>query len=137
MAARGPFGRLACEGLEREARSLGVSIAASSSFADTPERIAVVGADAVLACGPFDRELELFRALRSRPPQTVLGGVSPGLSAFPADLGQDPEGIIAVAQWHPALGAVHGSGRRRPRSWARRERAAWSLTLGLRPTLPR
>ena len=102
VTARGPFGRLAREGLEREARSLGVSIAASFSFADRPERIAAIGADAVLACGPFERELELLRALRLRAPQTVLGGVSPGLSAFPARLGQDPEGMIAVAQWHPA-----------------------------------
>jgi ABC-type branched-subunit amino acid transport system substrate-binding protein len=105
VTARGPFGRLARKGLEREARSLGVSIAASFSFADRPERIAAVGADAVLACGPMERELELFRALRSRAPQTVLGGVSPGLSAFPARFGQDPEGLMAVAQWHPGLGA--------------------------------
>ncbi len=105
VTARGPFGRLAREGLEREARSLGVSIAASFSFHDGPERIAAVGADAVLACGPFEHELELFRALRLRARRTVLGGVSPGLSAFPAHLGRDPEGLIAVAQWHPALGA--------------------------------
>jgi ABC-type branched-subunit amino acid transport system substrate-binding protein len=105
VTARSPFGRLAREGLEREARSIGVSIAASFSFADTRERIADFGADAVLACGPLELELELFRAIRSRAPQTVLGGVSPGLSAFPADLGQDPEGLLAVAQWHPALGA--------------------------------
>ena len=105
VAARGPFGRLAREGLEREARSLGVSIAASFSFADTPERITAVGADAVLACGPLERELELLRALRMRAPQTVLGGVSPALSAFPARLGQDPEGLLPVAQWHPGLGA--------------------------------
>jgi len=105
VTARGPFGRLAREGLERQAWSLGVSIAASFSFADRAERIAAVGADAVLACGPFERELELLRALRLRAPQTVLGGVSPGLSAFPARLGQDPEGMIAVAQWHPRLGA--------------------------------
>jgi ABC-type branched-subunit amino acid transport system substrate-binding protein len=105
VTARGPFGQLAREGLEREARSLGVSIAASFSFADTPERIAAVGADAVLACGPFERELGLFRTMRSRAPQALLGGVSPGLSAFPARLGQDPEGLMAVAQWHPRLGA--------------------------------
>jgi ABC-type branched-subunit amino acid transport system substrate-binding protein len=104
VTARGPFGRLAREGFEREARSIGVSIAASFSFADTPERIAAVGADAVLACGPFERELGLFRRMRSRAPQTLLGGVSPGLSAFPARLGQDPEGLIAVAQWHRGLG---------------------------------
>jgi ABC-type branched-subunit amino acid transport system substrate-binding protein len=103
VTARGPFGRLAREGLEREARALGVSIAASFSFVDSPERIAAVGADAVLAGGPLECELELFRALRLRAPQTLLGGVSPGLSAFAARLGQDPEGLIAVAQWHPAL----------------------------------
>ena len=105
VTAPGAFGRLAREELEREARSLGVSIAASLSFADTPERIAVVGADAVLACGPLERELELFRVLRLRAPQMLLGGVSPGLSAFPVYLGQDPEGLIGVAQWHRALGA--------------------------------
>src|SRR5437588_100816 len=43
-------------------------------------------------------------------PRTLLGGVSPGLSAFPARLGQDPEGMIAVAQWHPRLGAGPGLG---------------------------
>ncbi len=105
VTAPGAFGRLAREGLEREARLLGVSIAARFSFDDRPDRIAAVGADAVLACGPIARELELFRALRSRAPQTLLGGVSPGLSAFPAHLGQDPDGLIAVAQWHPGLGA--------------------------------
>jgi hypothetical protein len=44
VTARGPFGRLAREGLEREARSLGVSIAASFSFADGPERIPLANA---------------------------------------------------------------------------------------------
>ncbi len=104
VTAPGPFGRLAREGLEREARSLGVSIAASLSFADSLDGIAVVGTDAVLACGPLERELGLFRALRLRAPQTLLAGVSPGLSAFPTHFGQDPEGLIAVAQWHHALG---------------------------------
>jgi len=59
----------------------------------------------VLACGPLERELGLFRALRLRAPEALLGGVSPGLSAFPTRLGQDPEGMLAVAQWHPGLGA--------------------------------
>jgi ABC-type branched-subunit amino acid transport system substrate-binding protein len=105
VTTRAPFGRLAREGFEREAPSLGVSIAATFSFVDATEEIAAAGADAVLACGPLERELELFRALRLRAPQALLGGVSPGLSAFPAHLGQDPEGMLAVAQWYPGLAA--------------------------------
>ncbi len=110
VTARAPFGRLAREGLEREAPSLGLSITASFSFFDPPELIAAAGADAVLACGPLELELDLFRALRSREPQALLGGASPGLNAFPTLLGQDPEALMAVAQWHPELGGDPGLG---------------------------
>ncbi len=34
-------------------------------------------------------------------PSTLRGGVSPGLAAFPALLGGDPEGLLALVRWHP------------------------------------
>jgi len=43
----------------------------------------------------------LFRALARLVPSTLRGGVSPGLAAFPALLGGDPEGLLAPVQWHP------------------------------------
>jgi branched-chain amino acid transport system substrate-binding protein len=43
----------------------------------------------------------LFRALVRPVPGTLRGGVSPGLAAFPALLGGDPEGLLAPVQWHP------------------------------------
>ena len=74
VTARAPFGRLAREGLEREAPSLGVSIAASF-LGSAPELIAAAGAEAVLARHGFAgaRARHLFRALRSREPQALLG----------------------------------------------------------------
>ena len=49
--------------------------------------------------------MALFRALADLLPGGLLGGVSPGLAAFPELLGGDPEGFIAPVQWHPELGA--------------------------------
>ena len=43
----------------------------------------------------------LFRALARLAPSTLRGGISPGLAAFPAPLGADPEGLLAPVQWHP------------------------------------
>jgi hypothetical protein len=48
-----------------------------------------------------EQEVPLFRSLRSALPKALLGGVSPGLRAFPALLGADPEGLLAPCQWHP------------------------------------
>src|SRR5438445_471012 len=39
----------------------------------------------------------------SRAAAALLGGVSPGLAAFPTVLGGDPEGLLAPVQWHADL----------------------------------
>ena len=103
VAAGGPFARFAREALEREGPSLGLRLAAFS-LRDPPAAIAAARPDAVLACGPHGREVALFRALAGLLPGGLLGGVSPGLAAFPELLGGDPEGFIAPVQWHPELG---------------------------------
>ena len=58
-------------------------------------------ADALLACGPLDWEIDLFRKIGRR--RLLLGGVSPGLAAFPRLLADDPEGLLAPVQWHREL----------------------------------
>lgn len=97
-----PFGRLARDGLMRCAQSLGVTIAQSLSFAASPDAVAT-GSDAVLCCGSFQRELKLLQRLHRLRAPMLLGGVAPGLEAFASHLGADPEGILAVCQWHPEL----------------------------------
>ena len=91
-AARGRFAAYAREALEREARTLGLTL--------VPEP---TEADAVLLCGPLEWELERIRALdRSK----LIGAVSPGLASFDRLLGPVPgaEGLLAPVQWHPDLG---------------------------------
>src|SRR3990170_6554124 len=97
VAARGPFARFAVAGLDLPA-------AGRFSFAGDPTAIAELRPDAVLACGRLEREVALFRALRPLLPDALLGGVSPGLAAFPEVLGGDPDGFLAPVQWHPDLG---------------------------------
>jgi ABC-type branched-subunit amino acid transport system substrate-binding protein len=104
-AARGPFGRFARDGFEREAGRLSLRLVGTFALADPPERVADAVPDAVLACGPAHREVELFRALARLLPGALCAGVSPGLSAFPELLGGDPEGFLAPVQWHPELGS--------------------------------
>ena len=99
VTATGRFARFAREGLERA--PLGLGILACFSFRDPPAAVAAAGADAILACGPVGVEVVLFRALARLAPSTLRGGVSPGLAAFPALLGGDPEGLLAPVQWHP------------------------------------
>jgi ABC-type branched-subunit amino acid transport system substrate-binding protein len=101
VTATGRFAGFAREGLERAAPTLGVGILACFSFSDPPAAVAAAGADAILACGPLRAEVVLFRALARLAPSTLRGGVSPGLAAFPALLGGDPEGLLAPVQWHP------------------------------------
>ena len=96
VAARGPFARFAVEGLDHEP-------AGRFSFSDDAALITALRPDAVLACGPVEQEVALFRALRPLLPGTVLAGVSPGLATFPEALGGDPEGFLAPVQWHPDL----------------------------------
>jgi len=97
VAARGPFARFAVEELDLE-------LAGRFSFADSPAAVAELRPEAVLACGPVEREVALFHTLRPLLPGALLGGVSPGLAAFPEALGGDPEGFLAPVQWHPDLG---------------------------------
>jgi ABC-type branched-subunit amino acid transport system substrate-binding protein len=101
--ARGRFAQLAREGFERAAPGLGLTVAGVFSPADPPELIAASKPGAVLLCGPVEQEVPLLRALRRRSAGSLLGGVSPGLGSFPILLGADPEGLLAPAQWHPAL----------------------------------
>jgi ABC-type branched-subunit amino acid transport system substrate-binding protein len=104
VTAGGEFARFAREGLERAAKPLGLDLVAGFSFSDAAAKITGARCDAILACGPLKREIELFRSLAVRRPDVLLGGVSPGLAAFPSLLGGDPEGLIAPVQWHPDLG---------------------------------
>jgi len=101
VTATGRFARFAREGLERADPALGLVILACFSFRDPPAAAVAAGADAILACGPVGAEVVLFRALARLAPSTLRGGVSPGLAAFPALLGGDPEGLLAPVQWHP------------------------------------
>jgi hypothetical protein len=89
VAVEAAPGRFAREELQREAAVLGLRLVPKPTKAD-----------AVLYCGPLEWELERFRL---REPGLLLGGVSPGLAAFAQLLGDDPEGLLAPVQWHPAL----------------------------------
>jgi ABC-type branched-subunit amino acid transport system substrate-binding protein len=98
----GPFARQAREGLEREQAGLGLEIAGVFPLTAAPAELAAARPDAVLLCGPIGPEIRLLRALRPLLPDALLGGVSPGVHAFPDLLGGDPEGLLAVCQWHPS-----------------------------------
>jgi ABC-type branched-subunit amino acid transport system substrate-binding protein len=105
-AGRGRFARLAAAGLEATAESLGLELLGRFPLTVPPERVLAAGADAVLACGPLKPELALLRRLAARSPHALLGGVSPGILAFPRQLGGDPDGFLAPVQWHRDLGAA-------------------------------
>ncbi len=93
ITAPGQFARFAREGLEREAGSLGIELVSDPAEAET-----------VLLCGPLQWECKRLRWLIGSG--RLLGGLSPGLTAFPELLGADPEGVLAPVQWHPSLGAA-------------------------------
>lgn len=110
-ADRGALARLARRGLERAASALGLVLAGDLSLADPPEAIAATRADAVLLCGPVQREAAALAALRPLLDSgVVVGCLSAGLAAFPRLASLDPTGVLAVAQWHPALGAAPSLG---------------------------
>jgi hypothetical protein len=90
VRAPGRFAGFAADGLKQHAAALGLEL-----VDDVRE------ADAMLACGPLDWELDLFSRVGKR--RLLLGGVSPGLATFPQLLGDDPEGLLAPVQWHPDL----------------------------------
>src|SRR5262249_13922984 len=93
ITAPGRFAGFARRGLEREAGSLGIEL-----IPDLAE------ADAVLLCGPLRWECKRLRPLIGSG--KVLGGLSPGLAAFPRLLGADPESLLACVQWHPDAGSA-------------------------------
>jgi hypothetical protein len=94
VTARGPFPRLALEGLEQEAAGIGVGLVADPA-----------DADCVLLCGPVEWEARRFRELDRRG--VLFGGVSPGLPDAPQAW---PDGTLAPVQWHPDLGGPPGVG---------------------------
>jgi hypothetical protein len=89
-AAAGRFAGFAAEGLKQNAAALGLKLVDKIDQADT-----------LLACGPPDWEIDLFRRIAAR--KLLLGGCSPALAAFPQLLGEDPEELLAPVQWHPDL----------------------------------
>ncbi len=91
LTAQGRFPTCARRGVEAAAPALGVDLT------DDP-----AVADALLLCGPVAWEIEHIRRHRGRP-GLLIGAVSPGLSEFPSLFGDDPEGLLAPVQWHPAL----------------------------------
>jgi ABC-type branched-subunit amino acid transport system substrate-binding protein len=106
VTAAGAFARFAREGLEAAAQTLDLRIVARLGFRDAQARAMAARADAILACGPLEREVTLLRSLAGHRRDVLLGGVSPGLAGFPALLGDDPDGLLAPVQWHPALGGA-------------------------------
>jgi hypothetical protein len=88
--APGRFAGFAAEGLEQHAAVLGLELVGAADQAD-----------ALLACGPLEWEIALFRRVGRR--RLLLGGLSPGLAVFPQLFGGDPEGLLAPVQWHPDL----------------------------------
>jgi Periplasmic binding protein len=91
VTAPGRLARFAREGLEQEACSLGIELVSD-----------LAQAEAVLLCGPLQWECERLRSLVGSG--KLLGGLSPGLTAFPELLEADPEGVLAPVQWHPGSG---------------------------------
>lgn len=90
LTAPGRFAALARQGIEAAAPDLNITL--------TREPAA---ADALLLAGPIGWEVRHIR--RHRRPGLVIAAVSPGLSAFPKLFGDDPEGLLAPVQWHPAV----------------------------------
>jgi ABC-type branched-subunit amino acid transport system substrate-binding protein len=92
LTAPGRFATFARQGLEAAAPSLNIKLT------DDP-----AVADALLLCGPIAWEIEHIR--RHRRPGLLIGAVSPALSEFPRLLADNPEGLLAPVQWHPAQAA--------------------------------
>jgi len=90
VTAPGRFAHFAREGLEHQVDALGFELVRGADEAD-----------ALLACGPLDWEIDLFRRLVR--PGLLIGGVSPGLAAFAEALDGNPEGMLAPVQWHHDL----------------------------------
>ena len=89
LTAPGRFARIASEGLEAEAPTLGLELVAD-----------VAEADAVLLCGPLEWEAKRLRGLVNR--DVLLACISAGLASVPGARTW-PEGTLAPVQWHPDL----------------------------------
>ena len=101
VIAKGRFAEYAWNGLVAAAAGIDLELAGRVSFDGGP----ATRHDAILAIGPVHQELELFRRLVNVSPRPLLGGVSPGLAAFPEALGANPEGLLAPVQWHASAAA--------------------------------
>jgi ABC-type branched-subunit amino acid transport system substrate-binding protein len=90
LTAPGRFATCARQGIEAAAPDLDITLVNDPA-----------AAHALLLCGPVGWEIE--HILRHRRLGLLIGAVSPGLSEFPELFGDDPEGLLAPVQWHPAL----------------------------------
>lgn len=104
VTAGGRFADYAWMGLLSEADRIDLKIAGQFTFGQAPGALTSRELDAVLTVGPIQREVTLFRQLAASRPTLLLGGIAPGLAAFPQALDADPEGLLAPVQWHQLLG---------------------------------
>lgn len=98
--ASGRFARLAGDGLLAASAQLGVRVVAVRPLDIGPGALLEDAPDAVLLCGPIDREARVLAALAAAAPGVVLGGVSPGVDGFAAAAGGEIDGVLAPVQWH-------------------------------------
>lgn len=98
--ARGPFGSLAAQALLREAPGLGLTVAAHAHLGDVVSLVERARPDAVLLCGPLEREATVLVRLEAQMHGAILGGVSPGVAEFAEVAGTELEGALAPVQWH-------------------------------------
>ena len=110
VAGGGSFARFACEGFEAVSPGLGLTVVGRFSLTDPPDSIVASRPDSILLCGPVEGEIALLRALRARRADILLGGLSPALSVFPRLFDRDPDGLVAVSQWHPTMGLAPALG---------------------------
>lgn len=106
VTAPGRFADYAWSGLAAELGGTDLTIAGRFNFTSASSLRGGSGSgfDTILAIGPVEKEVALFRQLRATRPDLLLGGVSPGLADFPQALGADTEGFLAPVQWHADLG---------------------------------
>jgi len=139
VTATGRFAGFAREGLERADPALGLEILACFSFRDPPAAVAAAGADAILACGPVEAEIVLFRALARLAPTRSGAASRPASPPFPPGWAAIRRACSRPCNGtrSPALRRSSGQARR---SWwptPARARSASLTTSPLRPMRPR
>lgn len=97
--ASGRFARLAGDGLLAASARLGVHVVATLPLDAGADTLLADAPDAVLLCGPLDREAPVLAALAAAASEIVLGGVSPGVDGFAAAAGGELDGVLAPVQW--------------------------------------